>query len=79
VGGGGAHQFYTGTTRDADSSALPQIANGMDIRAIAEVMMPRMSAILGLPLAGEPAKDLDEDELNTELGRLPDTPDENLR
>jgi hypothetical protein len=51
----------------------------MDIQAIVSVMMPHMSTTLGAMLAGEPAKHLDEDELNTELGCLPDKPDENLR
>lgn len=82
-GGGGAQQSYTGTTRDSDSPTLPTIANGMDIQAIVSVivphMMPQMSANFDTMLAGEPLKDLDVDELNAELGRLPDEPDENLR
>jgi len=78
-GGGGAHQFYTGTTRDTNSSGLPSIANGMDVQALASLTMAHMSPLLSTMLAGEPAKELDVDELNKELGRLPDKPDENLR
>jgi hypothetical protein len=77
--GGGAHQFYTGTTRDTNSPGLPTIATGMDLQAIASVMMPQMSKMFEAMLAGEPAKELDKDEINTEFGRLPHEPDENLR
>jgi hypothetical protein len=74
-GGGGAHQFYTGTTRDTSSLGLPTISHGMDLQALVSVFMPHMSTMV----PGEPPKDLDVDELNKELGRLPDKPDENLR
>lgn len=77
--GGGGHQFYTGTTRDASSLSLPTIANGMDVSAFVGVVMPQMSKMLEATRAGEPAKELDKDELNAELARLPDKPDENLR
>jgi hypothetical protein len=50
----------------------------MDLQAIVSAMMPQMSKTLEAMLAGEPAKDLDKDEINTELGRLPHEPDENL-
>ena len=30
-------------------------------------------------LAGEPAKDLDKDEINADVARFPHEPDENLR
>lgn len=78
-GGGGAHQAYIGTTLDTDSLGLPMIANGMDMQAFSSVMMRHVSPMLSAMLAGEPAKDLDKDELSAELGRLPDKPDENLR
>jgi hypothetical protein len=78
-GGGGGHQFYTGTTRDTNSPSLPTIANGMDVQAIISATMPHMSKRLEAMLAGEPAKDLDEDAINRALARLPDEPNENLR
>lgn len=77
--GGGGHQFYTGTTRDSSSPSLPTIANGMDIEALAGVMLPRITKMFEAIQEGKPAKDLDKDELNVELARLPDKPDENLR
>ena len=46
---------------------------------MAGAMMPHMSKMLGAMLDGEPAKELDRDELNAELARLPDEPDEDLR
>jgi len=70
-GGGGGDQSYTGTTRDTNSWGLPTITNGMDMQAFISVIMPHM-------LAKANGQDLDEDELNAELGRLPDKPDENL-
>jgi hypothetical protein len=76
---GSGHQFYTGTTRDTNSPALPTIATGMDVQAIVSAMMPHMSKRLEAMLAGEPAKDLDANELNAELARFPHEPDENLR
>lgn len=77
--GGGGHQFYTGTTRDASSRSLPTIANGMDVSALLGVIMPHAAKTLEAMRAGEPTKELDKDELNAELARLPDKPDENLR
>jgi hypothetical protein len=77
--GGGAHQFYTGTTRDVDIPSLPKIANGVDISAVIDVLTPRLFPILQAMQGGEPANSLDEDELNVELARLPDKPDEILR
>lgn len=77
-GGGGQH-FYTGMTRDANSSSLPTIVNGMDMQAIAGVIMSHITKRFEAMRAGEPAKDLDKDELNAELAHLPDKPDESLR
>lgn len=77
--GGGGHQSYTDGLRDANSPSLPTIANGMDINALVGVMMPRMMKSFEAMRAGEPAKEFDKDELNAELARLPDKPDEQLR
>lgn len=41
--------------------------------------MPRMMKSFEAMRAGEPAKEFDKDELNAELARLPDKPDEQLR
>jgi hypothetical protein len=77
--GGGAQQFYTGTSRDDSSASLPIIGNGMDIQALTSFMMPRMMERFAAMRAGEPTSEWNEEELNAELARLPDKPDENLR
>ncbi len=76
--GGGGHQFYTGLKRDASSQSLPTIVAGMDVSAIAGVLTPHMENLLEETLGGEPAQELDEDEIKAALARLPDKPDENL-
>lgn len=76
--GGGGHKFYTGTKRDASSSSLPSIANGMDVNAIIGVIMPHVAKMFEAMLEGKPENELDKGELNAELALLPG-PDENLR
>jgi hypothetical protein len=78
-GGAGGHQFYTGTIRDSSSLPLPTIANGIDAEAISGVLISLMIKRSEAMRAGEPVKDLDKDELNAKLARLPNKPDENLR
>jgi len=51
----------------------------MDISALVTAITPHMMATLESMRAGQPAKELDKDEINAELARLPDKPDENLR
>jgi hypothetical protein len=78
--GGGGNQFYTGTTRDANSPCLPSIARGVDIEAL--VALPHLAGMLErfeARQAGQPVKEPSEDEINAELARLPNKPDENLR
>ncbi|MBI5060069.1 hypothetical protein HZB60_09865 [candidate division KSB1 bacterium] len=77
--GRGGYQSYTGAERDAISPSLPTIANGMNVSTLAKVMMPRTMKMFEAMRGGEPAKDLDKDEINAELARLPDKPDETLR
>jgi hypothetical protein len=76
--GGGGHRSYTGTTRDANLPPLPTIATGMDINDLVRVTMPHVAKQFEAWRAGEREKDLDRDELNAELARLPNKPDENL-
>jgi hypothetical protein len=76
---GSRHAFYNRTTRDGDSAPLPTIATGMDIDALAGVMMPLVLEMFQRLNAGEPQADLNVDELNAGLARLPETPDEDLR
>lgn len=77
--GGGGHYFYTGTTKDASSPSLPTIANGMDVCAIANMLMPNIFERSRAILDGQSTKDITLNEINSELARLPDKPDENLR
>lgn len=78
--GGGGHHFYTGTSRDRSSPCLPAVVgNGMDLQALVGVMMPRLERMFAEMRAGTPVTDLNADEINAELARLPDTPDEDLR
>ena len=77
--GGGGHQFYTGTARDAISPSLPMIGNGIDLEALFDLLVPRYIKMSEEMRAGQPVKELDNGDLNSQLARLPDKPDENLR
>jgi hypothetical protein len=76
---GSGHAFYTDGVPDANTRSLPTIVGGMDVNALMGVMIPRTSKVLKAMLAGMPDRELDKDELNAELSRLPDKPDETLR
>jgi hypothetical protein len=77
--GGGAHQFYTGTTRDKNSPALPTIAGGMDVEAIAKTMMPFLQKRFENMRTEELPDQVYVDQMNEKLADLPDKPDEELR
>lgn len=77
--GGGGHQFYDGTKRTSDSGALPTIANGMDVKALVQAMMPHMMEQMSALQAGGSGGELDAAKLNAELAKLPEHPDENLK
>lgn len=62
---GGGHQFYTGIDRDGDSRAIPTIANGMDVEAIAGVSMAAFQArVVSNGVSPGRAFDFDKDEMN---------------
>jgi hypothetical protein len=75
--GGGGHQFYTGTTRDANSP-LPTIEAGIDVKALLAMETPHMIKMFEARRGGQPPKEPNKDEINARLARLPDKPDENL-
>jgi len=77
--GGGAHQFYEGTRRTSDSSALPTIANGMDIQALIKAMQPHIFRQMEALRTGAPSPELNVTELNAELAKIPERPDETLK
>jgi hypothetical protein len=78
---GGAHQFYTGVERDRNSDAIPAIANGMDVQAIAAVSMKLFPTRVARQRSGGSPALSDEEmaELNRLLAKLPSEPDEKLR
>ncbi len=77
--GGGGHQFYDGTKRTGDSGALPTIANGMDVQALVQAMMPHVMAQMSKLLTGGSAGELDVAKMNADVAKLPEHPDENLK
>ena len=76
--GGGGHQSYTGASRDLNSPGFPYIGLGLDVKAIVDMMGPLFIKIVEAVRAGQPGE-WNKDELNAELARLPDKPDESLR
>jgi len=77
--GGGGHQFYDGTTRTDDTGSLPTIANGMDVQAIAQTLMPHLMKQMNTLRSGAQGIELDIAKLNSELAKLPEQPDERLK
>jgi hypothetical protein len=49
------------------------------VSALVEVFMPRTMKMFEAMHPGQPASEWDKDEINADLARLPDKPDENLR
>jgi len=78
--GGGGHQFYTKSIRDRDTFEMPPlIGQGLDIPAIAEVLMRHVCVpMLSSLRTGQPPK-IDEDKLRADSDCLPNQPDERLR
>jgi hypothetical protein len=77
---GGAHQFYTGVDRDRDSARIPTIIKGMDVQSIAGVLMKQLQGWMADDSFSSPTPfNLDKDEMNRLLAKLPSTPDEKLR
>ena len=76
--GGGAHQFYTGKIRESDSTSIPIMSHGQDLQAFFQVVVPEMQNNLMAMMAGQEAKEMNRDEINAKLARLPDKPDESF-
>lgn len=73
--GGGAQAFYFGTEPDRTGASLPTIGNGTDIQAIGGILMRRIMQWN----PGEGPPDMNLDDINDELAKLPEGPDEKLR
>lgn len=79
-GPGGGHQFYTGVERDEESTAIPTITNGMDVRSVAGVLLKQMGWVSGgVPPTFPSPTTFNKDEMDRLLANLPSTPDEKLR
>jgi hypothetical protein len=77
---GGGHAFYTNSTRESNTPAIPTITHGWDGTALIDVEMAHIEKAIKAMREGRSAMlDLDKDALNADLARLPDKPDENLR
>lgn len=77
--GGGGHHAYSGNAR-VGTPMLPIISGGMDVAAIAKVLMEHAAPQLKAALeAGVAPESVDRDLLNKALARLPHQPDEKLR
>ncbi|MGI9508036.1 MAG: hypothetical protein ACR2QJ_01645, partial [Geminicoccaceae bacterium] len=78
--GGGAHRFFDGAApENRGSKDIPMIGNGTDVRALCDILMARFSAHSEDLFAGKQVKELETDALNSELRKIPHTPDEKLR
>lgn len=75
--GGGGHQFYEGLER-VNSLALPTVAMGMPVDAIAELTMRHVLSMAQANAKGEPPA-FDERALDDALARLPTKPDPRLK
>ena len=77
--GGGAQEFFDGGQREISSSFvwLPINAHGMDVTSLLKVMAPFTITRLDALRRGE-AIEMDTEAINTELAKLPDTPDDKL-
>ena len=73
-----AHAYYSGNMREPDSPSLPSINHGLDTHALVDVLKLYWSKRLG-GWPDEPMKELNMDEVNAEVSRLPQDPDEKLR
>jgi hypothetical protein len=75
----GKHQFYTDTTRDRSSPAIPTVGNGMDIQALVNALMPQSQFGIANRSIAQGPPTLDYDELNRRLASISIEPDEKLR
>jgi hypothetical protein len=78
-GGGGGHRLYTNAIAEDDTVAIPMIANGIDVQALVKVIAPSTMKMLDAMLDDKPVPEVDQDEINAAVARLPYGPDEKLR
>lgn len=77
--GTGGHHFYGSTVRLNEAPALPEIAGGVDVKAVFEAMLPAMADWVDRTFESGVPADLDTVALNEALAQLPETPDPELK
>ena len=77
-GGGGGHQFYTGTKRDPATDSIPTIASGWDVSAVAEMFQSHALEVFAAMNEGRSPDDVDPTKHDEAIARLPTHPDEDL-
>lgn len=75
--GGGGQCSYTGTSRDQSTKMLPTVGQGLDVRAVVDVITTQW--ISSLDLNPDGLLPLDTEILNEKLAQLPERPDPELR
>ena len=70
---------YTDKTRDKDGPMIPTVARGMDVHAIARLSIKHAMKTFEAMRAGKPAPEIDKEEMDAELAKIPHEPDEKLR
>jgi hypothetical protein len=70
--GGGSHKFYIGDKADRNSPAIHTLAGGMDVKAIADILMPIHMKHF------KDKTDIDYSSIDEKLAQIPDSPSENL-
>jgi hypothetical protein len=73
--GGGGQQSYDGTLRTTEWEVLPEIAGGIDVRAMAGAIIPHIMRQVPDLRAGKP---LDTAQMDEDVAKLPKRPDEKL-
>lgn len=77
VGGHDAY-FNRGEPEQPVPHQIPVMASGMDISAIASIIMPQFLEKASARFRGESDVEMDWEAVKTQVQALPDTPDENL-
>lgn len=76
---GGGHQSYTGVDRDRSSVGIPSISNGLDVKAIGNVLMQDLLRRVEEYGFCDKTFDVDEEIRTRLVENLPSEPDEKLR
>ncbi|MFN7977667.1 MAG: hypothetical protein U0P30_05985 [Vicinamibacterales bacterium] len=64
--------------RTRDDALLPTIGNGLDVQALVRAMLPHLMAHFE-SVKGGAASQLNAENINADLAKLPERPDEDLQ